>query len=77
MNRRKKKKEYFSIPNDSAAKGCRLYTYIGRAVKQLKRKKKAHNSSCAAAGVVVHWGRLNTADQNDILLEQQIGYPTE
>lgn len=70
-----KRRQDFSIPNDSAAKGCRLYKYTGRTVKELK--KKAHNSSFAAAGVVVHCGRLNRADQNDVLLEQQIGYLTE
>jgi len=52
MNGRKKR-EYFSILNESAAKQCRSYKYTGRAVK--KRLKKVHNSSCTAADEVVHW----------------------
>lgn len=34
-----KQRVYFSIPNDSAAKGCRLYKYTGRAVQERLKKK--------------------------------------
>lgn len=72
MEEKKIKREYFPIPNDSAAKGCRLYRYTGKAVKE--RLKKKYIIQLVVQLVQLYIGRTTVIKKDSIQLTKTVYY---